>query len=244
MRVKITNLTAGKLFISKPHMNLEANPDNKTLDGVKMSDIENSAELKKLLDAAMITMEVSDDPAVDDRLEGGGKGGGVETEQFLDCKVTATVMHDRDDNGGAGRAAGSVLAASFGGVQTDQARTMRVVTTGMGAVAGRKVTLTGTVRGVSTTEDITIAGAAETVEGVKPFEKVTSIAFPAVPIGGDCQVQLSNKLGLARGIAATADVLKVNKNGSDIAVGTVDVTNGTVAQTIGAGDDFKITYKR
>jgi hypothetical protein len=115
-------------------------------------------------------------------------------------------------------------------------------------------TITGVdARGNSITEVITIpavvglaAGAYTTVYGSKAFATVSQIQFSDVaqPTGIQMCAGISDKLGLSNVIYATGDVYKVKKNNADIAVGAVDVTNGTVdCATITGGDDFTIYYK-
>jgi hypothetical protein len=57
-------------------------------------------------------------------------------------------------------------------------------------------------------------------------------------------VGISDKLGLSNVIYESGDVYKIKKNNTNVAVGTVDVTNGTVdCAAITVGDDFTIHYR-
>lgn len=165
------------------------------------------------------------------------------TEVFLDCQATDVAVHTRDDNSGAGRAAGTVLAASFGGVQPDQLRTVQITAASMGAVADRVVVINGVSRGVTATESIVVAGNAETVQGTRAWDTITSIDFPAIPIGGSLKVGLGPRLGLSNLIQAGSNVLKITKGGVNQTVSGVNAANATIALTIAGGDDFKVWYR-
>jgi parallel beta-helix repeat protein len=125
-----------------------------------------------------------------------------------------------------------------------------------GSIATAECTCTVTGRdakGFGATETITIpanaalgAGAYQTAYGSKAFSKISKIQFSDVaqPAGTQMCVGISDKLGLSNVIYGTGDVYKVKKNNADVAVGTVDVTNGTVdCATIISGDDFTIYYR-
>jgi hypothetical protein len=113
-------------------------------------------------------------------------------------------------------------------------------------------TVTGVdAKGNSITEDITVPatagmanGATVDAYGSKAFAKVTKIKFSAAQANTEHSVGISDKLGLSNVIYESGDVYKIKKNNTNVAVGTVDVTNGTVdCAAITVGDDFTIYYR-
>jgi len=106
-------------------------------------------------------------------------------------------------------------------------------------------------KGNSISETLTVpnteiaAGGTSDVYGSKAFATVTKVTYYSESNTNiTVSVGISDKLGLSNPIYATGDVYKVKKNNADIAVPTVDVTNGTVdCATITGGDDFTIYYR-
>lgn len=122
------------------------------------------------------------------------------------------------------------------------------VTGNQASVAG-SVVVTGTDwSGATITDTLTLSGTA-TVAGVRAFKTVTSIALPALTGAGDTvSVGIADVFGLYADITASGDVMLQERAASGTteftieATGTVDVTNGTVATTIVAGDRVRWTY--
>jgi hypothetical protein len=245
--VLFENLMSYKQGCTKPYIGVlepVGNPGASKTVFCTQRDLDESDELKSLLAGVSPKMRITvQEKDGEQRLDSPARG--IESQMYLDCKVTGTVV-TAQGNSGAPTPAATVLAPSFTGVQPDQPRTLKLVCTGLGSVVGRKATVNGRVRGKLTSEDFAIPTAAPTVEGLKPFDvnSIVSVVFPLVPTGGSVSVQLSDKLGLDRGINAAGDVTGVTKNGAAVVTGTVDAVNSTVAQTIGAGDDFTIHYNK
>ena len=112
----------------------------------------------------------------------------------------------------------------------DVPRVATITTTNNAAPAGI-VTITGLVRGVSTTDEITIvAGGLAT--GVKPFDTITNINTPVGLTAGDTvTVGIGDILGLPREIISTGDVYKKKVNAEDKTdelAGNINITYGTV----------------
>ena len=119
-------------------------------------------------------------------------------------------------------------------------------------------TVTGTWRGVSQTEAITLTSTAgnkavadtkfRVVYGSKPFDVVTQVAVTNPPINTfNASVGIGSKIGLPVNLLtpAEADVLKLTKSAADLPVsGIVDTTNMTVNfGTMSDGADVGIVYK-
>jgi len=106
-------------------------------------------------------------------------------------------------------------------------------------------------KGISISETLTVpnteipAGGHIDVYGNKAFATVTKVTYYSESNSNiTVSVGISDKLGLSNPIYSSGDVYKVKKNNADIAVPTVDVTNGTVdCATIANGDDFTIYYR-
>lgn len=128
----------------------------------------------------------------------------------------------------------------------DYARNISITTTNNDTPSGN-VTITGLVRGTSTTDVIAIS-AGGTVYGVKAFDTITNINIPAGVSGSDTvTVGWSDKIGLLNPITSTADVYKKKVNNADATAelsGKVSTTYHTVdCATIVANEDMEIRYK-
>jgi len=107
-------------------------------------------------------------------------------------------------------------------------------------------TITGLVRGVSTTDAITLV-AGGTATGVKPFDTITNINLPAgVSSDDSVSVGIGDILGLPKEINLTADVYKKKVNNADATAelsGKVNATYGTVdCSTIIANEETTLWY--
>lgn len=127
----------------------------------------------------------------------------------------------------------------------DVPRNVTITTTNNDTPSG-DVTITGLVRGVSETEDITIV-AGGTASGVKAFDTVTKITVPATVSGSDTvTVGIGDKIGLPMAIRATTDVYKKRTNGADTTSelsGKINATYSTVdCATITVNDVITIWY--
>jgi len=108
------------------------------------------------------------------------------------------------------------------------------------------VTITGLVRGVSTTDAITIV-ASGTATGVKPFDTITNINIPSgVSADDSVSVGIGDILGLPKEINLTTDVYKKKVNNEDKTSeisGNVNATYGTVdCATIVANSEITLWY--
>ena len=128
----------------------------------------------------------------------------------------------------------------------DEARNITITTSNLAASSGT-VTITGLVRGVSTTEDLVISLGA-TVQGNKPFDTVTKINIPAtLEIGDNLTVGFGDKIGLTNAISAASKVYKIKINAIDVTStyvpALVNATYGTIDfSNIGAYQDITILY--
>ena len=109
------------------------------------------------------------------------------------------------------------------------------------------VTITGIVRGTSTTDVIAIS-AGGTAYGVKAFDTVTNINIPStVSSDNTVTVGFSDKIGLLNPITSAADVYKKKVNNADVTAelsGKVNTTYHTVdCATVVANEDMEIRYK-
>ena len=107
-------------------------------------------------------------------------------------------------------------------------------------------TITGLVRGVSTTDAITLV-AGGTATGVKPFDTITNINIPSGVSSDDTvSVGIGDILGLPKEINLTADVYKKKVNNADATSelsGKVNATYGTVdCATIVANEETTLWY--
>ena len=128
----------------------------------------------------------------------------------------------------------------------DYARNISITTTNNDTPSGN-VTITGLVRGTSTTEDIAIS-AGGTAYGNKAFDTITKITIPDGVSGSDTvTVGFSDKIGLSNPITSAADVYKKKVNNADATAelsGKVSTTYHTVdCATIVANEDMEIRYK-
>jgi hypothetical protein len=129
--------------------------------------------------------------------------------------------------------------------------------TNVGASTGNAIScvITGTFRGVAQTETIsftaleltsTAQNEVATKYGVKPFDTITSITKPtAQPSGWQAGAGPGSKIGLPTATAtnAEADLIKLTKNGADLATTGLYSTNQTVNfGTLADGDDVMIEY--
>jgi len=107
-------------------------------------------------------------------------------------------------------------------------------------------TITGLVRGVSTTDAITLV-AGGTATGVKPFDTITNINIPAGVTADDTvSVGIGDILGLPKEINLTTDVYKKKVNNEDKTIelsGNINATYGTVdCATIIANEETTLWY--
>jgi len=128
----------------------------------------------------------------------------------------------------------------------DYARNVSITTTNSDTPSG-DVTITGIVRGTSTTEDITIS-AGGTAYGNKAFDVITKITIPdGVSAADTVTVGWSDKIGLLNPITSAADVYKKKVNNADATAelsGKVSTTYHTVdCATIVNYEDMEIRYK-
>jgi len=90
----------------------------------------------------------------------------------------------------------------------DVPRVASITATNNATIPTGVVTITGLVRGVSTTDAITITGGS-TVNGVKPFDTITNINIPAgVDVNNTVSIGIGDVLGLPKEINLTSDVYK------------------------------------
>ena len=127
----------------------------------------------------------------------------------------------------------------------DVPRNVTITTTNNDTPSG-DVVITGLVRGVSTTDTITIS-AGGTASGVKAFDTITKITIPATVSGSDTvTVGIGDILGLPKEISATSDVYKKKVNNEDKTSelsGNINATYGTVdCSTIVANEETTIWY--
>jgi hypothetical protein len=128
----------------------------------------------------------------------------------------------------------------------DYARNASILTTNVATPSGN-VTITGLVRGVSTTDVIAIV-AGGTAYGVKAFDTITNINIPAgVSASDTVTVGFSDKIGLSNPITSAADVFKKKINNEDKTSelsGNVNITYHTVdCGTVVANEEMEIRYK-
>ena len=128
----------------------------------------------------------------------------------------------------------------------DYARNVSITVTNINSPSGN-VTITGLVRGVSTTDVIAIS-AGGIAYGVKAFDTITNINIPAgISASDTVTVGFSDKIGLSNPITATGDVFKKKVNNADKTSelsGNVNITYHTVdCATIVANEDMEIRYK-
>lgn len=117
--------------------------------------------------------------------------------------------------------------------------------TGNAGAAG-VIVLTGLVRGTSTTESITLNGAA-TVAGNKPFDTITNIKVPAeLTAGKTVSVGFGDKFGLLHEIDAIGQVYKVAVNAVELTsdyAALVNATYGTIDfSDVGVYQDMVVWY--
>jgi len=128
----------------------------------------------------------------------------------------------------------------------DYARNVSITTTDVDTPSGN-VTITGIVRGTSTTDVIAIV-AGGTAYGVKAFDTITNINIPdGVSASDTVTVGWSDKIGLLNPITSAADVYKKKVNNADATAelsGKVNTTYHTVdCATIENYEDMEIRYK-
>jgi len=128
----------------------------------------------------------------------------------------------------------------------DYARNISITTTNVSSPSGN-VTITGIVRGTSTTEVIAII-AGSTAYGNKAFDTITNINIPAGVTADDTvTVGFSDKIGLLNPITSAADVYKKKVNTEDKTSelsGNVNTTYHTVdCATIVNYEDMELRYK-
>ena len=127
-----------------------------------------------------------------------------------------------------------------------ESRNITITCTDLAASSGT-VTITGLVRGASTTEDIVISLGA-TVQGNKAFDTVTKIEIPAtLKVGDSLQVGFGDKIGLTNTISAASKVFKITINANDVTStyvpAKVNATYSTIDfSTIGAWQEITIHY--
>ena len=141
---------------------------------------------------------------------------------------------------------GAIQNITTGITNPDYARNISITTTNVAAPSGI-VTITGLVRGISTTENITIV-AGSTAYGNKAFDTVTKITIPAgVSASDTVTVGFSDKIGLSNPIVAVGDVFKKKINNEDKTAelsGKVSATYHTVdCATILVNADMELRYK-
>jgi len=129
----------------------------------------------------------------------------------------------------------------------DYARNISITVTDITDTPTGNVTITGIVRGTSTTDVIAI-NAGGTAYGVKAFDTVTNINIPStVSSDNTVTVGFSDKIGLLNPITSAADVYKKKVNNADATAelsGKVNVTYHTVdCATVVANEDMEIRYK-
>jgi len=128
----------------------------------------------------------------------------------------------------------------------DYARNVSITTTNNDTPSGN-VTITGIVRGTSTTDVIAIV-AGGIAYGVKAFDTITNINIPdGVSAADTVTVGFSDKIGLLNPITSAADVYKKKVNNADKTAelsGKVNTTYHTVdCATVVANEDMEIRYK-
>ena len=128
----------------------------------------------------------------------------------------------------------------------DVPRVASITATNNATIPTGVVTITGLVRGVSTTDAITITGGS-TVNGVKPFDTITNINIPAgVDVNNTVSIGIGDVLGLPKEINLTSDVYKKSVNSVDVTTeisGKVNATYGTLdCSTIVANEETTIWY--
>jgi parallel beta-helix repeat protein len=100
--------------------------------------------------------------------------------------------------------------------------------------------------GRTITENFVFAGGLSQVSS-RPFAIITSVTVNSISgagAGDVLDVGWNDRLGLGNRIYATADVYKVNKNGGNISVPTVSVSEVTVdLDSITPGDDVTLWYR-
>lgn len=127
-----------------------------------------------------------------------------------------------------------------------ESRNVTITCTDLAASSGT-VTITGLVRGASTTEDIVISLGA-TVQGNKAFDTVTKIEIPAtLKVGDSLQVGFGDKIGLTNTISAASKVYKITINANDVTSTYVPAKVNTTYSTIdfsviGAWQEITIHY--
>ena len=127
----------------------------------------------------------------------------------------------------------------------DYARNISITTTNNSTPTG-DVTITGIIRGVEDTEDITISPGG-TAYGNKAFDTVTKITIPAgVDAADNVTVGFSDKIGLSNPIAGASNVFKKKVNNEDKTgelAGNVNATYHTVdCATVALYQDMELRY--
>jgi len=165
----------------------------------------------------------------------------VQVIHFQDLKA-ASVTHIHAAITGNGASQDITTAIT----NPDVPRVASITATNNATIPTGVVTITGLVRGVSTTDAITITGGS-TVNGVKPFDTITNINIPAgVDVNNTVSIGIGDVLGLPKEINLTSDVYKKSVNSVDVTTeisGKVNATYGTLdCSTIVANEETTIWY--
>jgi len=191
--------------------------------------------------AENINVTITEMEAINITLTGGAPVTVRRRMLILDIKVA-----DTDGIHAAIAGTGGVQEITTAITNPDEPRNITITCTNLAASSGI-VTITGLVRGVSTTEDITISLGA-TVQGNKAFDTVTKINIPAtLEIGDNLQVGFGDKVGLIDTISAANKVYKIKINAVDVTStyvpAKINATYGTIDfSPIGAWQDITILY--
>jgi len=191
--------------------------------------------------AENINVTITEMEAINVTLTGGAPVTVRRRMLILDIKVA-----DTDGIHAAIAGTGGVQEITTAITNPDEPRNITITCTNLAASSGI-VTITGLVRGVSTTEDITISLGA-TVQGNKAFDTVTKINIPAtLEIGDNLQVGFGDKVGLIDTISAANKVYKIKINAVDVTStyvpAKINATYGTIDfSPIGAWQDITILY--
>jgi hypothetical protein len=148
--------------------------------------------------------------------------------------------------------ASGVVTTISGASLTDpnEYRALRIKGNQAGVVG--TVVVTGYDRGGKVVTDRIAASGASAVDGVIPMSAIAFITFPAYFAAGDTiSVGVSEKLGLYRPIASTADVVMMERKATAATEFTVESSTGTVSAVYGtvtpsggitADDSFKFSF--
>ena len=191
--------------------------------------------------AENINVTITEMEAINVTLTGGAPATVRRRMLILDIKVA-----DTDGIHAAIAGTGGVQEITTLITNPDEPRNVTITCTNLAASSGI-VTITGLVRGVSTTEDLTISLGA-TVEGNKAFDTVTKINIPAtLNVGDSLQVGFGDKVGLIDTISAASKVYKIKINAVDVTStyvpAKVSATYSTIDfSPIGAWQDITIFY--